>query len=221
MSQRYSPIVRILVITVALTAFASPAAHAKQKPGPRSKPAQPAASNSPADQLAPLIEHLDMILALERPANPKVAARANGAAGRVAVLKREFAAKRAEADASSKAQLDAAIATCDALSNALDEREKTLSQIRASDAVTNSSKLGARRKDTLSQGVEGRGVAKAVGTIAEAKREKAEREEARRTAAADHNAITAAAVNRWNQRAVVLRREINERYAHIGTAGAQ
>src|SRR4029079_8097923 len=157
------------------------------------------------------------LLSLERPDNPKAAARINGAGGRVAVLKQEFVARKAAAaEPVEKAHLDAAIQTCDAITNALDEREKTVSQIRASDAVKNSSKLGERRKETISKGVEGHGDAKAVGTIVEARREQAEKREAQRVAANDHNAITAAAVNRWNQRAVELRRDINARYARIG-----
>jgi hypothetical protein len=168
-----------------------------------------------------LIENLDSLLALERPANPKLAARMNSAGGRVAVLKQEFVAKRATAEAPEKTRLDAAIQTCDAISNALDERQKTLSQIHASDAVKNSSKIGQRRKENISQGVEGHGTAKAVGTIVEARREQAEKREARQIAADDHNAITAAAVNRWNQRAVELRRDINARYARIGTVASQ
>ena len=212
--------VRLVTLALAFSLSGISSADAKQKGSQRARPGQ-ATSDAPAAQLAPFIEHLDTLLALERPTNPKAAARVNGAGGRVAVLKREFAAKRADATPESKAQLDAAIATCDALTRALDERDRTSSQIRASDAVKNSSKLGERRKDNLSQGVEGNGVSKAVGTVVEARRERAERRQARRVAENDHNAITAAAVNRWNQRAVALRREISENYARIGTARAQ
>jgi hypothetical protein len=219
LSRRFLFSVTLTAIAVALGAFST--ADAKQKPGQRARPAPPQAkADSPAEKLAPFIEHLDLLLALERPDNPKAAARINGAGGRVAVLKQEFVAKRATAEGADKAQLEAAIQTCDALTNAIDEREKTLSQIRASDAVKNSSKLGERRKENISAGVEGRGNAKAVGTIVEARREQAEKREAQRIAANDHNAITAAAVNRWNQRAVELRKDINARYARIGTAAS-
>jgi len=223
MRARFSLLVVVAITSTTFALALGSVAQAKQKPAPHGRPAAPTeATGSPAEQLAPVIEHLDVLLALERPENPKVAARINGAGGRVAVLKQEFVAKRAAAtEPTDKAHLEAAIQTCDAITNALDERDKTLSQIHASDAVKNSSKLGERRKETISKGVEGHGDAKAVGTIVEARREQAEKREAQRVAANDHNAITAAAVNRWNQRAVELRRDINARYARIGTAVSQ
>src|SRR5687768_2426738 len=125
----FPSIVRLVTLALAFSLSGISSADAKQKGSQRARAAQPT-SDSPAAQLAPFIEHLDTLLALERPANPKAASRANGAGGRVAVLKREFAAKRADATPESKGQLDAAIATCDALTRALDERDRTLSQIR-------------------------------------------------------------------------------------------
>jgi len=207
------------VVIIASSALLLPTAHAAKKPA---KPAGKAVEHhdgSPAEQLAPFIEHIDALLALERPATP-AGARLNQAPGKLAVLKQQFVEKRAKAGQEEQGELNAAIATCDVFSAALDERQKAVGQMQASAAVKNSGDLGRRRKDNLSQGQEGHGVDKAVGTIAEARRERQENREAQHKAAIDDNALTAAAANRWNQRAIELRREITASYGRISHSAA-
>src|SRR5438552_284984 len=99
-----------------------------------------AQGSSPSERLAPYIEHVDQLLALERP--PKLADLLDAAPGKIAVLKESFSGQRAEAEGVDKARLYAAIGTCDAIIAALDERQKTLGQVQASAAVKNNSALG-------------------------------------------------------------------------------
>ena len=211
------PLHPLLLTLLSLVIFLQPhsfaAVKGKRQAGQVSPPAS--TTDSPSEQLAPFIEHIDQLLALERPANPRLALLLNGASGRIAVLRQSFIGKRVKADPLDQPGLNAAVATCDAISAALDERQKTLGQIRAAAAVKNSSDLGRRRKDNVAQGVHGNGTAKAVGSIVEARRERDEKRDAQRKADDDDRALTAAAENRWNERSIELRRQITAAYARI------
>ena len=111
---------------------------------------------------------------------------------------------------------DAAVATCDALSRALDERTATISQMNASASVAGSDKLGrGPRKDNLVQGIHGGDLAKAVGSVVERDREKSDNKRAHTAAAHDSKTLEAMTLNRWNQRAIELRRGIIDTYSRI------
>ena len=203
-----------VTVVAAFFLITSPLLHAaKKKRGDRA--AAPTASadalapkgNSPSEKLAPYIQHAEQMLALQRPAAFEQAS------GQIALLKQSFVAERAAAGGAAPSSLNAAIATCEAIAAALDERQRTLSQIKASAAVKGDSDLGERRKDNLTQGLRGRNKAKSAKL--EFKREKREAAEARREAAEGDDALTAGSVQRWNQRAIELRKQIVAAYGRI------
>ena len=147
------------------------------------------------------------MLAFERPSS------FDQASGQIALLKQSFVAQKSNASAPDQSSLNAAVATCDAIAAALNERQRTVGQIKASMAVKGDTDLGERRKDNLTQGLRGRNKAKAAKI--EFKREKREAAEARREAAEGDDALTAGSVQRWNQRAIELRKQINAAYSRI------
>jgi hypothetical protein len=215
------------LLIVALLAFSAPDAWAKKKKG-KQKPKpeltdttipQPGAKpdySEAAATLAPYVANADELLALQRSGSAPLLAFLDKAPGQLAVAKHEFTALRKAAEADDQAEFDAAIAACDVLVKSLEERQKTLGDINASMAVKGSSKLeSGPRKDTLSQGIKGGHIGKAVATIAEAKREKAEKAAANKGAAQTDDAMTAGSFNRWNQRAAELKKYITAAYARI------
>lgn len=201
-----------LAIVAVLAVFNSPVC-AKEK---GKRPAKAASAESPSEALAPYVNRVDQLLKLKRDVPAKQAALFDQAPGRLATLRAKFVAERESADATSRAKFDAGIETCDALTGALNERQKALGDIRASASVKGSGKLEAGpRKDNLTQGIKGGSGAKAVGTVVERDREKAEARAAKGRAAASDDSLTAMAVNRWNQRAIELRQQITTGYARI------
>jgi hypothetical protein len=96
------------------------------------------ANGMPSRQLAPYIEHIVGLLALNRPEGPRITPLFNRASGRVGILKGQYQARRAEASGKDAQSLAAAVATCDALLAALDERQKTRGQIERNSAVPGS-----------------------------------------------------------------------------------
>ena len=179
-------------------------------------PAAPASASNPAEALSPYITHVDQLLALRRQGTPQGMAFLENASGRLATMRLQFVAEKEKAAEGDRARFEAAIATCDRLSGALDERQKVLGDIRASQAVQGSGKLDAGpRKDNLTQGIKGGDEAKAVGAIVEHKREKAAARAAKNQAAANDDALTSMSANRWNKRAIELRQQITASYAQI------
>ena len=207
------------MLVAALIAIFTAPASAKGKPKPKPKPAapQPAAKpdySKPSDVLAPYITNLEQLLALQRTAPKPVMPLLEQASGQLVVIRLEIAAVRKTAEPADQPKLDAGIATCDALTKSLEERQKVLGDIQASRSVKGSGKLeGGPRKDVLSQGVKGGDLAKAVGTIAEYKREQAAIAASKTSAGETDDALTAMSVNRWNKRAVELRKYITDAYS--------
>lgn len=207
-----------LALLAALFALSIGPAFAKAKgKGAKPKAPAPAASaSSPAEALEPYINHLDQLLALHRSAPPKGLAFFDQAPGRLATLKQGYAVQRDKAQDADRPKFDAAIATCDRLTAALDERQKVLGDIRAAQAVQGSGKLeSGPRKDNLTQGINGGSTAKAVGAIVERDREKAAARAAKKSAAKSDDALTAMSANRWNKRSIELRQQITASYAKI------
>jgi len=206
-----------LAFLVLLFAALSSTALAKGKAKHKPQPAAPAQPNTPAEKLAFYIEHVDALLALYRNAPKEIAPAINEASGRVPVLRQSFAAELAKADDASRASLQSSIATCDRISAALDERQKFIAQMNASSAVHAGSDLGARRKDELGKRSDPApsGLASAVNTIADYKREKNEKKDLKRKAAQTDAVFDAAAVQRWEKRSVELRQQITKAYSGI------
>ena len=185
----------------------------KQAPAPPAAPAKPDYSK-PSEVLAPYIANLDQLLALERKAPPPAMARLEKASGDLVIARLEFTTLRKDAAPADQPKLDGGIATCDAITRSLEERQKVIGDIQASSAVKGSGALsGGPRKDNLTQGTKGGDLAKSVSGILEYKREKNSKAAAKKSAAQTDDAMTAGAVNRWNKRAIELRKYITDAYA--------
>jgi hypothetical protein len=207
-----TPALSLLIASLAIVPLAATHAASPGK-GKRPGPAVAAESALPEKALAPYIEKLDVLLALD---HPGPAPFREQAPGHLAVLRQRFATAKAAASGAEAGKFTAAIATCDALTGAIEERQRTASEIRASRAVSGSDKLNAPgRKDALNQGVRGGDLAKAVGEVQERKREQAEKQAGRRATAQGDASLTAMAINRWNQHAIDLRKKITASYARI------
>lgn len=213
---------KLILLTIIASAFLiiQPAEAAKKNRN-RGNQSVPAASDplqsegpAPAQQLAPYIQRIDQLLALSWPADS--AGAFEQAQGRLALLKQSFATAHAAAEPAQRAAFEAALATTNQLTAALDERKQTVAKIDASTATKGSDDLGERRKDNLTDGVKGRRKAKAAKL--EFKREKIANEEARREAAQRDDSMAARSVERWNQRAIELRKKVTEAYARIPAA---
>jgi hypothetical protein len=186
---------------------AGPTAVAAKKKGGGGKGAAPAAAN-PADPVSELdlyVQHIDALLALDRSGPPKAVAWASQASGNLTVIRGKLAAKRGAAEPPEQARLDAAIATCDVISRSLDEREKAVAQINANATVAGDNKLNRKRQDDPKR--------------RELIREQLENREARKDARKTDSSLTAGAQQRWTQRSVELRNQVQAAYAKIATAG--
>jgi hypothetical protein len=208
-----------LLVSCSLSlALLDPSAHAAGKGKGKPPGAGPIANpdpSKPREALEPYIIHLDQLLAIERPEGKVITPFFNQALGRVTSLRQQFVTEREKAAEGERAKFDAAIATCDAITKALDERQKTLGEIQSSAAVSGSTQIGARRKDNLNQGIKGGDDAKAVGSIVERDRERAEKRGAAKRAQQGDSALTAMSADRWNKRTIELRKQITDSYGKI------
>jgi hypothetical protein len=215
---KMSPLFRLLIAALLLVSAVDASAKAKhkKKPAPPA-PAEPAKPDysKPSEVLAPYIANLEQLLSLQRKAPPPVIAQMEKASGDLVIARLEFTTLRKAAEPADQPKLDGGIATCDAIKRSLEEREKVLSDIQASRAVKGSGALsGGPRKDNLTQGIKGGDLAKAVGGTLEYKREKNAKAAAKKGAAQTDDAMTAGSVNRWNKRALELRKFITDAYCH-------
>src|SRR3712207_2690656 len=98
----------LLLLILAITLFDSSTVQAAKSKRKNVETNNPLAANSdkPAEQLAPYIEKLDLLLALERPAGPR-GTLLNQAGGKLAVLRQQFVTRKSKADRSAIAALDA------------------------------------------------------------------------------------------------------------------
>jgi hypothetical protein len=209
----FSPSVALLLLLVSV-----PSVEAAKKTKPASVPPAVAQPNTaqPTEALAPYINNLEELLSLERPGKKNARPLLTQASGRIATLRQGFIAQRAQAAPEQKGKFQAAIATCDSIASALDERQKAAGDLDASQAVRGTSKLDqGPRKDNLAQGIKGGDKAKAVGAVVERDRERAAAKAAKNRAAAGDDALTAMAENRWNKRSLELRQQIMASYSRI------
>jgi len=180
---------------------AAPKKHKKPAPAESQETPKAASVATPAQMLSAYIEHIDLLLALNRPGGPKAIAFGDEAPGKLAVLKQKLAQERSAAVPANQASFDAAMGVCDRITAALDERQKTLGQIQTSGAVSTSGKLGLHTKTNPH--------------YTDLIREHAEQANQQRLASDDSNAIQSASVRRWNDRSVELRKQITDAYTHI------
>jgi hypothetical protein len=205
----------LVLVAVALVAFDNHAWAAKGKNKKQEAPA--VAQSNPAEELAPYINSIDQLLALRRgKMSPKQSTLITQASGRLVTLRAGFVADRAKAAEADRGKFDAAIATCDGLAQAVNERQETLGNLKSSKAVQSSGKMEeGGRKDNLQQGLDSKGYAKAVGTVVERDREREANAKAAARADQNEDAMNAMAINRWNKRSLELKTAITANYARI------
>ena len=145
--------------------------------------------------------HLDRILSPIGQPKPVPLPRA-----RVTQLREQFIDQDQKAPEPKKPMYEAAIAVCDAVSAAMDERDKAIASLQGSAAFVHApSDLGAHRKDIPSRG--GLGTAMLADTTVqrEAHEEVNRKQDARQT----DNFFTVQQKNQWSQRALQLRQQID------------
>jgi hypothetical protein len=197
-----------LIVAVPLGAIAKK----KEKKDDQPKPADP---SNPVAALSPYILNLDELLALNRGkkgAEPFF----QQASGQIVILRQEFVIEQEKAADNLKPMFAAAIKTADLIAKALEERGNAAGDINTSRSVASDGKLNEpAKKDNLTQGIHGDGLAKAVGSVVERDREKQfiARGQAQ-TAAGDHS-MSAMAVNEWNKRAAQWHETITGAYGQI------
>src|SRR5438067_2975165 len=109
------------------------------------------AEQKPSDVLSLFFHnHLDRILSPIGQPKPVPLPRV-----RVTQIREQFIDQGSKAPEAKKPMYKAAIAVCDAVSTAMDEREKAIASLQGSAAVHAPSDLGAHRKDIPSRGVPG------------------------------------------------------------------
>jgi hypothetical protein len=125
---------------------------------------------------------------------------------RVAELREKFADQWSKAPDVDKPIYQAAVAVCDAVSAAMDERQKAIASLQGSAAVHGPSDLGAHRKDIPTRGT--RADAQLAGL--ELQREEQNRKQ---EAAQNDNFFNTQLKTNWSQRAAQLRQNINALYS--------
>lgn len=103
----------------------------------------------------------------------------------------------------------AAVAVCDAVSSAMDERQKAIASLQASRAVHAPSNLGAQRKDIPTRGSLGDAELAGLELEREAHEEQNRKQDARQNDAF----FNAQLKTNWSQHAAQLRQNINALYA--------
>lgn len=211
----YPRVLFALCLALALSVTNAPGKPKKKaEAAPAATPA-PDPSN-PVEALSPYITNIDQLLALHRTAPRPAEAMLNEAPGRLLTLRQEFAMQQSDAPAEKKGRFAAAMKTCDLLTAALTEREKTVANLASSQAVKSGGALNeTARKDNLTQGIHGYGWAKAVGSVVERDRERDAEHKAAQETRATVNALTSMAENQWSQRAIQWRQAIAGAYAGI------
>jgi hypothetical protein len=111
----------------------------------------------------------------------------------------------------------AAVAVCDAISSAMDEREKAIASLQGSAAVHGPTDLGAHRKDIPSRG----GIGTAMLADATLRREAHEEQNRKQEAAQTDNFFNTQLQTNWTQRTLQLRQSINQLYAREREAEGQ
>lgn len=116
-------------------------------------------------------------------------------------LRQSLTDRRATAPESEKPIYQAAILVCNALSQAMDERDKAVASFQSSAAVHGSFDLSAHRKDRPSW--------------KELRRERHEEEKRKEEAAQKDNFLNAQLKSGWQQRTIQLRQNIDRLYGRV------
>jgi hypothetical protein len=183
-----------------------------------------ATSNTPAtvnlssltEPLAPYIQNLEVLLSLRRISNKENKAFLTQASGKLITVRQGIVVESEKVSDQKKAPFNAALKTCDLISAALAERSQVLGDLKASGAVVNDGRLEEPgRKDNLTQGIHGDGLAKAVGSIVERDREREAADKAAHRAKSTDHALTAMAENNWTKRSAEWMQQIAAAYGGI------
>jgi hypothetical protein len=129
---------------------------------------------------------------------------------RVTQLREQFADQFSKAPDTDKPMYQAAVAVCDAVAVAMDERQKAIASMQGSAAVHGPSDLGARRKDIPTRGSLGDAQLAGLEMQREAHEEQNRKQEARQ----NDNFFNTQLKTNWTQRAAQLRENINTLSAH-------
>jgi hypothetical protein len=166
-------------------------------------PPQKPAPHKPSDLLRSFFhDHLDQILS---PIDQSVPLPRT----RVTDLRARFADHWAKAPEPKKPIFEAAVRVCDAVSSAMDEREKAIASLQGSAAVHGPSDLGAHRLDLPTRG----GIGTAILVDEHIARERHEEENRKEEARQNDNFLTTQLKTQWTQRAIQLRQQIDQLYA--------
>ena len=185
---------RIIIISAVLLFAITAIALAQQNP-----------AQKPSDVLSLFFRnHLDRILS---PIGQRVPVPLPHA--RVAELREKFADQWSKAPDVDKPMYQAAVAVCDALLAAMDERQKAIASLQGSAAVHGPSDLGAHRKDIPTRGTQ----ADAQLAGLELQREGHEEQNRKQEAAQNDNFFNMQLKANWSQRAAQLRQNINTLYS--------
>jgi hypothetical protein len=185
-----------VIISASLLFAINSIAHAQQKPAPKPP-------HKPSDVLSVFFRNqLDRILSpIDHPIPlPRT---------RITQLREQFANQWSKAPEAKKPMYEAAVAVCDAVSYAMDEREKAIASLQGSVAVHAPSDLGAHRKDIPTRGTWSDARLAGLGLQREAHEEENRKQEAAQT----DNFFTTQQKNQWLQRTIQLRQQIDRLYA--------
>jgi hypothetical protein len=116
-------------------------------------------------------------------------------------LRQSFADRRATAPENEKPVYQAALLVCNALSQAMDEREKAVASFQSSSAVHGSFDLNARRKDHPSW--------------KDLRREQHEEQNRKEQSAEKDNFLNSQLKTSWQQRSTQLRQNIDRLYGRV------
>jgi hypothetical protein len=123
---------------------------------------------------------------------------------RLSQLRAQFTDKWAQAPDAEKAQYQTAVAVCDALNAAMDEREKAIASLQGSAAVHAPSDFGARRRDLPTRG----GVGTAMLADAELRSEAGEERNRKQEARQNDNFFNTQLKTNWTQRTLQIRQNV-------------
>lgn len=211
-----------LLMVVALVALAPCGLYAKGKK--KGHDAQPPAAtpiplpgpSNPVEALSPYITNLEQLLAFNRADSTAKEPLFTQTSGLLTTLRQGFVIEQEKAAPNLKNMYTAAITTTDTIVAALNDREAALANLKTSQSVAGGAKLEQpSKKDNLAQGIHGGGIGKAEAVAVERDREKQFQRQAAKTTGADQNAMTAMAMNQWNQRATAWRQRISASFSQI------
>lgn len=209
-----------VLVVVALTFLAPGVVLAKKKGQAPQPPAAtpiplPGPSN-PVEALSPYITNLEQLLSFSRADSTAKEPLFTQTTGLLTTLRQELVVEQEKADPKFKNMYTAAINTADLIVAAVNDREAALANLKTSQSVAGGHKLeSSSKKDNLAQGIHGGGIGKAEAVAVERDREKQFQRQAAKETGGDQNAMTAMAMNQWNQRAAAWRQRIAASFSQI------